>query len=172
VKRAIAVAVLALFVAPALAGEPAPSHFKFKIPAGWKDKSGTGREYFTLAVDEEHRLAFQGKVAPGGELVTPELLDKYAADAQKSVARLTQGAAELKVIQKSSVVLDGVTAARFVFELPPPPSAESPQATRQLQFYVPVGDQHAVLTFTAPVGSYDKFEPLFEKTARALVIRK
>ncbi len=171
-KNAIAPLLFALLVAPALAGEPAASHFTFKVPSGWKDKSGGGRAYFTFAIDEANQLAFQAKVAAGGEPVTPEFLEKYAGDAQKSVARLTNGTAELKVIKKSALTIGGVTAARFVFEMPPPPEAEDPQPARELQFYVPVGDQHAVLTFTAPKKTFEKFEPLFDKTARATLIRK
>jgi hypothetical protein len=167
VKNAIA-AALCLFAVQAFAEA---SHFQFKIPAGWKDKSGQGRAYFTLAVDEANQLAFQGKVSPGAALVTPEFLDKYASDAQKSVARIAPGA-ELKVIDKRAVTLGDVTAARFVFEMPPPPDALHPQPTRQLMFYVPVAAEHAVLTFTAPAESYAKFEALFEKTARATIIRK
>jgi len=171
VKHAIAAALLALASA-AFADAPPSSHFTFKIPDGWKDKSGEGRAYFTLAVDEANSLAFQAKVAPGATLVTPEFLDKYAGDAQKSVARILNGAGELKVVDKRAVTIGGVTAGRFVFELPPPPQAEHPQATRQLQYYLPVGDQHAVMTFTAPMTTFATFEPLFDKTARATVIRK
>ena len=169
-KNAI-VAAICLFAVAAPADEKTPSHFQFKIPAGWKDKSGQGRAYFTLAVDEANQLAFQAKVQQGATLVTPQFLEKYASDAQKSVARIAPDA-ELKVIDKRAVTLGDVTAARFVFEMPPPPDALHPQPTRQLMFYVPVGDEHAVLTFTAPSASYAKFEALFDKTARATVIRK
>ena len=169
-KNALFAAVV-LFAAHAVADDKAQSHFEFKIPAGWKDKSGQGRAYFTLAVDEANQLAFQAKVSPGATMVTPEFLEKYASDAQKSVARIAADA-KLEVIDKQAVTLGGVTAARFVFEMPPPPGALHPQPTRQLMFYVPVADQHAVLTFTAPAESYAKFEPLFDKTARATVIRK
>ncbi len=170
-KPAIVLAVVSLVAAVAFADD-APSHFSFKVPAGWKDKSGQGRAYFTLAVDEANSLAFQAKVAVGATPVTPAFLDKYASDAQQSVARILNGAGELKVVDKRAVTVAGVTAARFVFEMPPPPEALHPQATRQLQFYVPVGDQHAILTFTAPTTTFAKFEPLFEKTAAATVIRK
>ena len=170
-KNAIVAALLVVFAAHALADEQPASHFQFKIPTGWKDKSGQGRAYFTLAVDETNQLAFQGKVAAGATPVTPEFLEKYASDAQASVKRIAPEA-ELKVIDKKAVTIGDVTAARFVFEMPPPPEALHPQPTRQLMFYVPVVDQHAVLTFTAPAASYAKFEPLFDKTARATVIRK
>ena len=171
-KNAIAAAVvLVSFAAYAVADEAAASHFQFKIPAGWKDKSGQGRAYFTLAVDEANQLAFQAKVAAGASSVTPEFLEKYASDAQKSVARIAPDA-KLAVIDKKAVTIGDVTAARFVFEMPPPPDALHPVPTRQLMFYVPVADQHAVLTFTAPTASYARFEPLFDKTAHATVIRK
>jgi hypothetical protein len=170
VKNAL-VAAVCFFAIHAVADELPPSRFSFKVPAGWKDKSGQGRAYFTLAVDETDQLAFQAKVAAGAVLVTPEFLEKYASDAQKSVARIAQGA-ELKVVDKRAFTIAGVTAARFVFEMPPPPEAEHPQPTRQLMFYVPALDQHATMTFTAPATSYAKFEALFDKTARATVIRK
>jgi len=175
VKNALAAALFSIAAlssaAHAVADEAQGSHFQFKIPAGWKDKSGQGRAYFTLAVDEANQLAFQAKVAPGATPVTPELLEKYASDAQKSVKRIAPDA-ELKVIDKKAVTLGDVTAARFVFEMPPPPEALHPQPTRQLMFYVPVADQHAVLTFTAPAASFAKYEALFDKTAHATVIRK
>jgi hypothetical protein len=82
------------------------------------------------------------------------------------------GAGELKVIDKRAVTIAGITAGRFEFEMPPPPEALHPQATRQLMFYVPLDDQHAVLTFTAPATTFAKFEPLFDKTAKATVIHK
>jgi hypothetical protein len=171
--KTLLVAAAVLVAAVAFAQElPASSRFTFKVPAGWKDKSGAGRAYFTLAIDEANQLAFQGKVAAGATAVTPEFLEKYASDAQKSVARILNGAGELKVIDKRAVTVAGVTAGRFEFEMPPPPEALHPQATRQLMYYVPVDDQHAVLTFTAPTTTFAKFEPLFEKTANATVIHK
>jgi len=170
VKPALAALALILVVAaPAFAEAPKPkaSHFRFKVPDGWTDKSvPETRGLFTLAFDEPNQLLFQASVSPGGDPATPAFLDKYAGDAQKSVARRLKGA-ELKVIKKELCTIGGVPAARFVFEMPPPPDAEDPQEVRQLQFYVPAGDQHAVLTFSAPRKSFAKFEPLFDKTARA-----
>ena len=174
-KNAIALAALVVLAAPAAAQKApppsSPSHFSFKVPDGWTDKSGEGRAYFTLAVDEKNRLAMQAKVQPGAEPVTPEFLEKYVTKAQESVARIAEGA-ELKVVDKRAVTLGGVPAARFVFEMPAPPQAADPTPTRQLQYVVPVADQHAVVTFTAPAKSYDKFQALFDKTANATVIRK
>ena len=42
-----------------------------------------------MAFDEANQLAFQAKVAPGGEPVTQEFLEKYASEAQKAVKRIT-----------------------------------------------------------------------------------
>lgn len=175
-KNAIAATVfLALTATSAVAQKPAqpstPSRFSFKVPAGWTDKSGEGRAYFTLAVDEKEHLAMQAKVQPGGTPVSPQFVANYIADAQKSVAKILAGA-ELKALDARNKTIGGVSAVRFLFELPAPPQAEDPQPTRQLQFYVPVGDQHAIITFTAPAKSYAKYEALFDKTAAATVIRK
>ena len=149
-----------------------PSRFKFKLPEGWVDKTpAAAKGVYVMAFDENDHLAFQAKVAPGSEPVTQEFLEKYASESQKAVKRIT--GAELKVIKKDGFDVDGTISARFIFETPPPADAapETPPA-RQLQYYVPAGDQHAILTFTAPADSFDKWQPLFDKTARATVIRK
>jgi hypothetical protein len=65
-----------------------------------------------------------------------------------------------------------VAAARFVFELPPPHDAEVAQDVRQVQYYVPAIDQHAVLTFSAPRKDFAKFAPLFDDTARATLVKR
>jgi hypothetical protein len=178
VKNAILFAVVLLVAAPAVAKKPAPvkpaptSHFDFKIPEGWVDKTPpTTRASYRMAFDETNRLAFQAKVAPGAEPVTQEFLEKYASEAQKAVKRITGG--ELKVIKKDGFDVAGIISARFVFETPPPPDApaDAPPA-RQMQYYVPFGAEHALLTFTAPASTFDSFAPLFDKTARATVIRK
>jgi hypothetical protein len=175
VKNAIA-ALFVLAAASAVAQvapktPSSPSRFTFKVPKGWTDKSGEGRAYFTVAVDEKEHLAMQAKVQPGGTPVSPQFVANYIADAQKSVAKIL-GGAELKALDARNTTIGGVSAVRFLFELPAPPDAEDPQPTRQLQFYVPVGEQHAIITFTAPAKSYAKYEALFVKTAGATVIRK
>jgi len=148
------------------------SHFSFKVPAGWTDKSAPDtRAFYTVAFDEPHHLSFQAKVSPGGDRATPEFLDKYAGDAQRSVAKRLPGV-ELKVLDKKLVNIGGLTAARFVFELPPPPDAEVAEDVRQVQYYLPVADQHAVLTFSAPRADFDKFAPLFDQTARATLVKR
>ena len=173
-KNAILVVVVLLVAAVAVAKKPAApsSHFDFKIPEGWVDKTPVAtRASYRMAFDEAHQLAFQAKVAPGAEPVTQEFLEKYASEAQKAVKRITGG--ELKVIKKDGFDVAGIISARFVFETPPPPDAppDSPPA-RQMQYYVPFGAEHALLTFTAPAKTFDSFMPLFDKTARATVIRK
>lgn len=159
-----------LFIASlALAAPTTASRFSFKIPDGWSDKSPGDRSFYTLAVDDADHLVFQAKVQPGGDAATQALLDKYAHDAEASVkARLPD--IEFKVLEKKLVRLDGTAAARFVFDTRPPGDKSEP--IRQLQFYVPAGDQHAVLTFTAPRKSFAKFLPLFERTAKATVVKK
>ena len=175
------VAVVLLVAAAALAKKPAKkaappapssSRFDFKIPDGWTDKTPEAtRASYRMAFDEANQLAFQAKIAPGAEPVTQEFLEKYAAEAQKAVKRITGG--ELKVIKKDGFDVAGIISARFEFEAPPPPDAPADApAARQMQYYVPYGDQHALLTFTAPAKTFDQFAPLFDKTARATVIRK
>ena len=171
-KQTLALLFVAALVAQALAKEPAPpSRFQFKVPDGWVDKTpADARGSVRLAFDEANQLAFQAKVSPGSEPVTLAFLDKYASESQKAVKRIA--GTELKVIKKDGFDIAGVIAARFIFETPPPPGTPDAQPARQLQYYVPVGEQHAVLTFTAPLKSFDKFEALFDKTARATTIKK
>jgi hypothetical protein len=45
-------------------------------------------------------------------------------------------------------------------------------AIRQLQFYVASGQEHAVLTFTAPADHFTEYVKLFEDTARATTVVK
>jgi hypothetical protein len=170
---------LTLLVAAHAVAKPSPptarapaSRFKLKVPDGWVDKTpASANGVYLMAFDEADHLALQAKVAPGSEPVTQEFLEKYASESQKAVKRIT--GAELKVMKKDGFDVAGVISARFIFETPPPPDAapDTPPA-RQLQYYVPAGDQHAIITFTAPATTFDKWQPLFDKTARATVIRK
>lgn len=170
-RFAIVAVLLASFAGAARAGTP-KSRFHFTVPAGWVDKSAPDtRDYLTVAFDEPNQLVFQAKVRAGSEPITMQFLDKYAAQAEESVKKRVK-AGELKVVSKLLMDIHGTIAARFLFEMTPPPDVENPQVVRQLQFYVPAGDQSAVLTFTAPRESYDKFETLFDKTARSTLIRK
>ncbi len=167
--RALAALAIVVAVAAPLRADAPKSNFHFQVPAGWTDRSQPDmRDFLTLAQEEKAQLVFQAKVAPGGEPVNAAFLDKYAGDAQKSVARRLAGAL-LKVVHKEVTKVGGVAAARFVFELP---AAEGQLPVRELQYYVPAGDQHAVLTFTAPPETFEKFVPLFDQTARATVVRK
>lgn len=175
-KNAIVLLTL-LVAAHAVAKQPpaarAPaSRFKFKLPAGWVDKTpASAKGVYLMAFDEANHLALQAKIAPGSEPVTQEFLEKYASESQKAVKRIS--GAELKVMKKDGFDVAGIISARFIFETPPPPDAapDTPPA-RQLQYYVPAGDQHAIITFTAPADTFDEWQPLFDKTARATVIRK
>jgi hypothetical protein len=148
------------------------SRFSFKVPDGWLDKSQPEtRNLITVAFDEPNELVFQAKVRPGAEPISLEFLDKYAAMAQESVKkRVTAG--ELKVISKLLLKVGDTIAARFVFEMTPPPDVENPKVVRELVVYIPAADQSATLTFSAPATTYAKFEPLFDKTARSTLIRK
>jgi hypothetical protein len=172
VKNALA-SVLLLVAAQALAGGPAPpaSRFTFKIPEGWVDKTpADARGTVRLAFDEPNHLALQVKVSPGAEPVSLEFLDKYVIESQKAVKRIT--GRELKVIKKDGFDVAGIISARFIFETPPPPNDPDAPPARQLQYYVPAGDQHAVITFTAPAKTFDQYVTLFDKTARATVVKK
>lgn len=167
--RSLVVLPFLYFASFALAAPPETSHFGFTIPDGWSDRSPGNRSFYTIAVDDADHLVFQAKVQGGGAPATAALLDKYAHDAEQSVKRRLPDI-EFKVLKKSLVHLGGVDAARFVFDTRPPGAKSEP--IRQLQFYVPAGDQHAVLTFTAPRHSFDKFLALFERTAKATVVNK
>jgi hypothetical protein len=166
---AVGLGAVALADPPPAPSAPA-SHFRFKAPAGWKDKTPGDPSIYTMAVDEPHSLVFQAKVQPGGTPATAELMDKYAADARTSVTkRLPE--AKFEVLDRSLVTIVGVTAARFVFEMVPPPDSPT-KSVKQLQFYIPSGGEHCIMTFTAPVESFDQYAPLFEKTVRATIITK
>ena len=172
-KSTLASLFIIAVAATALAQQPVKtSRFSFKVPEGWTDKSVPDtRSFYVLALDQPNNLLFNAKVAPGADPVTPEFLDKYAGDAQKSVAKRMKGAV-LKVVDKKLVNVAGRTAARFVFELPPPPDAEVAQDVRQVQYYIPAVDQHAILTFSAPRKDFEKFAPLFDSTAKATLIAR
>jgi hypothetical protein len=159
-------------IAATAAADRIKSQFTFKVPAGWTDESSRDtREFYVLASHKTEHLNFQAKVSRGGDAVTPEFLERYADSAQKSVAKYLKGA-ELKVLKKEIVQVAGTTAARFVFELPPPAEGDETPPVRQLQYYIPAKDQHAVLTFSGPVDTFDKFVPLFDKTAGATVVHQ
>jgi hypothetical protein len=163
--------LLVVVAAQAFAGAPAPSRFTFKIPEGWVDKTpADGHGKVRLAFDEENHLAFQAKVSPGAEPVSLEFLDKYVIESQKAVKRIT--GRELKVIKKDGFDVAGIISGRFIFETPPPANDPDAPPARQLQYYVPAGDQHAVMTFTAPAKTFDSYITLFDKTARATVVKK
>lgn len=157
------------FASLAVAAPATTSRFAFHVPDGWSDKSPGDRSFYTLAVDDADHLVFQAKVQPGGAPADAALLDKYAHDAEQSVKTHLPDVT-FTVVEKKLVRLAGTQAARFVFETRPPGAKSAP--IRQLQFYVPAGDQHAVLTFSAPREVFAKFVPLFERTARATVIKK
>ena len=144
------------------------SHFRFKIPAGWKDKSPADPHVYTVAVDDPNNLVYQAKVQLGGAPANEDMLDRYANEARKSVtARLPDS--KFKALERGIVRIDDVQAARFVFELTPPGSGGT---IRQLQFYVASGQEHAVLTFTAPADHFAEYVKLFEETAQATTIVK
>jgi hypothetical protein len=145
------------------------SHFRFKIPAGWKDKSPGGNpNVYTVAVDDPHNLVYQAKVQLGGAPANDEMLERYAEEARKSVtARLPDS--KFKVIERGMKTIDEESAARFVFEMIPPGGKDP---IRQLQFYVASGQEHAVLTFTAPAEHFKEYLKLFEETAQATKIIK
>ena len=111
----------------------------------------------------------QAKVQPGGEAATHAFLDKYAHDAEQSVLKHLPGTS-FAVVKKELTTIGGVAAARFVFDTRPP--GDGAETIRQVQFYVPSGDQHAILTFTAPKDAFDKFAALFDATARATTVKK
>ncbi|MCU1276949.1 MAG: hypothetical protein JWM53_495 [bacterium] len=165
-------AVVVLVAAQAFAKDSAPpSRFQFKIPEGWVDKTpAEARDRVRLAFDEPNHLSFQAKVSPGAEPVSLAFVDKYVIESQKAVKRLT--GRELKVIKKDGFGIAGIIGARFIFETPPPANDPEAPPARQVQYYVPAGDQHAVITFTAPAKIFDQYIGLFDKTAAATTIKK
>ena len=108
-------------------------------------------------------------MAPGGDPVSLEFLDKFAGDAEKSVLARVPGM-KFSVISKELVKLAGQPAARFIFDTAPPGDDTTP--VRMLQFYLPARDQHAILTFTAPAASFGKFLQEFDSIARATTVKK
>jgi hypothetical protein len=162
--------IFAVAGATAAADEPSESRFHFKMPKGWKDQSPEGdRNVFVVATDETNKLVFQARVAAGGDPANHELLEKFAGDAEKSVLRRVPGM-KFDVISKELVKIGGVTGARFIFETTPPGDDVTP--LRMLQFYLPARDQHAIITFTSPAASFQKFLPQFEQIARGTTVKK
>lgn len=161
--------LLALALAAPAAAAGSSSRFHFQIPKGWKDQSPGDRTIFVVATNEADQLVFQARVAPGGDPADDALLDKFASDAEKSVlARVPE--MKFSVVSKELVKLAGLTAARFIFETTPPGDDVTP--LRMLQFYVPTKGQHAILTFTSPAASFDKFLPQFDQIARGITVKK
>jgi hypothetical protein len=169
VRLPLACALLLALSAPSLAEPPSESRFHFKVPKGWKDQSPGDRTIFLVATDEANQLVFQARVAPGGDVADDALLDKFAHDAEKSLlARVPD--MHFSVVSKELVKLAGLTAARFVFETVPPGQNVAP--LRMLQFYLPARGQHAILTFTSPASSFEKFQPQFDQIARGTTVKK
>ncbi len=170
--KAFVVAALVVGLGHAALADVTPpisdSHFRFKIPAGWTDKTTGDPKLYTMAVDEPHNLVYQAKVQLGGAPANEEMLDRYAEDARKSVTKRLPDS-KFKALERAIVTIDEVQAARFVFEMIPPGGGG---AIRQLQFYVASGQEHAVLTFTAPAEHFAENVKLFEATAQATTIKK
>jgi hypothetical protein len=164
VKRALPCLLLVIAFA-ARADETAQSRFKFATPDGWEVNATPQR---TVAVDEEHHLVFQAKVLPGGEPATAPFLDKYLADALRSVQRIAPQA-KIEVKKKELVTIAGVGGARFLFDLTTRPDTPT---VRTLQFYLPAAGQFAVLSFSGPPAEFDASVALFDRVARATTIKK
>jgi hypothetical protein len=140
--------------------------FTFKVPRGWQDKS---TPLLTVAVDEKHQIVFQAKVVKGAEAADAAMMDKYIADAERSLQKLVPNA-QLAVKKKQRVTIAGMPAARFLFDMI---TAEGQTPVRTLQFYVPAAaiGQHAILTFTGPPTEFEQQVKLLDKIARATVVR-
>lgn len=141
--------------------------FVFKIPGGWQDKS---TPLITVAVDDKHKLVFQAKIVKGGDAADAVLLEKYVSDAERSLKKLMPQA-KIVVLKKQLLKIAGLPSARFLFDMTMTPEQEP---VRTLQFYMPAPalEQHAILTFTGPPAEFDKKLALFDRTARATVVKK
>ncbi|HEX4461710.1 MAG TPA: hypothetical protein VIA18_27205, partial [Polyangia bacterium] len=106
VVAAVVVAVVGLghvaHADPAGAAPISDSHFRFKIPAGWKDKSATDPHLYTVAVDDPNNLVFQAKVQLGSAPANEEMLDRYANEARKSVTKRLPDS-KFKVLERGIV---------------------------------------------------------------------
>ena len=124
-----------------------------------------------MAFDEANQLAFQAKVAPGAEPVTQEFLEKYVArgaeGGQAHHRRRAQGDQEGRLRRRRHHL--GALHVRVAAAAGRAARCAAGAADAVLRA---VGDQHALMTFTAPAKTFDQFVPLFDKTARATVIRK
>jgi hypothetical protein len=171
-KRVLPAVKHVLLAACLIAGGPAiadvtMARFTFKVPEGWADKSPESHAV-TIVVNEKEGLVFNASVAPGADPVDDELLDKWAADSVASFKRLMP-AGTMTLRKKERVTIAGITCGRFQYDTNPGGDRE---AVRQLQFYIPVEDQHAVLTYTASPEKFAAAMALFDRLARATKVRK
>lgn len=164
--RAITIAA-ALFVAASALADVTMLRFTFKVPPEWTDKSPASHSV-SIFVDSKAGMVFNASVAEGGAAVDDKFLEKWAADSVASFKKLVPDGT-MTVRNKARADIGGITCGRFEYDTN---AGGDKDSVRQLVFYLPVGNQHAVLTYTTTPDKFASAVPLFEKLARATKIAR
>jgi hypothetical protein len=175
-RTAILAALWACVTSTALAAED----FHFSIPSGWQTVAGENIDAHDVppAVSQE---AMSGKyvlyaVDPRGETqdtvgatfavvevpsigrITHALLEEYSAGMKDQ----HPAGVHIFVEAPQLVTLGGVDVGMFTGLVARPDGA-----LRMMQYVVPGRTHTAILTYLCPVGSFDRYRPVFESSAMA-----
>jgi hypothetical protein len=101
-------------------------------------------------------------VGPGGERVTPAVLDDVASRMDAEVKK--QGDASYRVIEKGVVTIGAATAGRFVGEL-----GLQAMTVKQIVYLIPGASSQAVVTYSTTPAEFARYQPIFDAAAQATV---
>lgn len=158
--------------------------FTFQVPPGWVDLSPgappknferlppavaaelrQGR-YAAIAMDLDHAADgfaenFNALVEPGVEPITQPLLDQIAASMGSEIRRQAKDAT-LKVLERGTVSLHGITCGRMVSDV-----QMGAMHMRQLVYLLPGEGNHAIVTYSATPATFAQYTPVFTAAIEA-----